>query len=305
MALTTHRPSAPPPDGYEYGRYQSGRDLRPRYRGQHPAAVALPVFLAAVLGVVATVFVALHTAFGQRYDEVAMRALHGGRSAVNAHLVGLLQQVSVVSAAVALVIMIAVGLVRRRFRVALAAVVLVIGANLTTEILKNFVISRPDLGLDLGGHGGARTIANSLPSGHTTVVFSLVLAAVLVSPRALRWLVTAAGAAVGGLTGLATVIAGWHRPSDVVAALLVTLAWAALVSAVVAGRARDGVSGHSGSFAALLGGGLAALGVIIYGFGWTGGPDASRVIPLTSAVIAAVAAACVGSYATLVARTSN
>lgn len=300
MVLTTQRPSGPPPGSYDYG-----RDLRPRYLGQHPAAVALPVFLAAVLGVVATVFVALHTAFGQHYDEAAMRVLHGGRSAVNAHLVGLLQQVSVVSAALALAIMIAVALVRRRFRVALAAVVLVVGANLTTEILKNFVITRPNLGLDLGGDGGASTTANSLPSGHTTVVFSLVLAAVLVSPRALRWFVTAAGAAIGGLTGLATVIAGWHRPSDVVAALLVTLAWAALVSAVVAGRARDGVRGHSGSFAALLGGGLAALGVIIYGFGWTGGPDASRVIPLTSAVIAAVAAACVGSYATLVARTSN
>lgn len=299
MALTTHRPSAPQPDRYD------DRDHRPRYRGPHPAAVALPVFLAAVLGVVATVFVALHTSFGQHDDEAAMRVLHSSRSAANAHLVGLLQQVSVVSAAFALATMIAVALVRRRFRVALAAVVLVVGANLTTEILKNFVITRPDLGLNFANDNGTTTIANSLPSGHTTVVFSLVLAAILVSPRLLRWFVTLGAAAVGGLTGLATVIAGWHRPSDVVAALLVTLAWAALVSAVVAGSPRDGIRGHSGSFAALLGGGLAALGVIIYGFGWTGGPDVSRVIPLTSAVIAAVAAACVGSYATLVARTSN
>jgi len=299
MVLVTQRPSAPDrygPDGYQYG---------PRYRGPHPAAVALPVFLAAVLGVVATVFVALHTPFGQHDDQVAMNALHDSRSAVNAHLVGSLQKVSVVSAGLALAIMIAVALLRRRFRVALAAIVLVIGANLTTEILKNFVITRPDLGFDPITGGGAANTANSLPSGHTTVVFSLVLAAVLVSPRALRWFVTLGGAAVGTLTGLATVIAGWHRPSDVVAALLVTLAWAALVSAVVSGTARDGMRGHSGAFAALLGGGLAALGVIIYGFGWSGGADASRVIPLTSAVIAAVAAACVGSYATLVARTSN
>lgn len=265
----------------------------------------MPVFLVALLGIVATVFVALHTPFGQHYDEAAMEVLDGGHSAVNNHLVDLLQQVSVASAALALAIMITVALVRRRFRVAIAAAVLVIGANITTQFLKNFVITRPDLGLDLAHADGARTTVNSLPSGHTTVVFSLVLAGVLVSPRALRWFVTFAGAAIGGLTGLATVIAGWHRPSDVVAALLVTLAWAALVSAVISGSARDGIRGHSGAFAALLGGGLAALGVIIYGFGWTAGPDASRVIPLTSAVIAAVAAAGVGSYATLVARTSN
>lgn len=265
----------------------------------------MPVFVVAVLGVLATVYVALYTPFGQRNDEAAMRVLDQGQSTVNDHLVNLLQHVSVVTVAFALAIMIAVALVRRRFLVAIAAVLLVVGANLTTQILKHVVINRPDLGIEFPTTTGAPTTANSLPSGHTTVVFSLVLAGVLVSPRALRWLVTCAGAAIGGLTGLATVIAGWHRPSDVVAALLVTLAWAALASAVVAGSARDGVRGYSHGFAALLGGGLAALVVIIYGFGWNGGPDVSRVVPLTAAVIAAVAAACVGSYATLVARTSN
>ncbi|GAB3919328.1 hypothetical protein GCM10011575_30080 [Microlunatus endophyticus] len=292
----TERPSPSPAPGYAPA---SGRP--PRITRPHPATAAIPVAATAVAGIVATVWVALHTVFGQHYDDLAMRVLDGGTSGLNDRLVHLLEQVSVGSAAIALAAMIAVAAVRGRFRLAGAAIVLVLGANLTTEVLKHYLLTRPDLGADIG----TSATINTLPSGHTTVVFSLVLAAVLVSPRALRWLVTFAGSAVGGLTGLATVIAGWHRPSDVVAGLLVTLAWAALVSAFVAGTARDGAGRHSGSFSAMLGGAVAALGVIIYGFGWTAGPDASRIIPVTAAVIAAVAALSVSSYATLVSRTSN
>ncbi|QGN34213.1 phosphatase PAP2 family protein [Microlunatus sp. Gsoil 973] len=293
MALITQRPSVARPDGY-------GSDFdrrRPRRVGPSPAASALPLAFAAVAGMVATVLVALHTAFGQEYDNAAMRVLSHGHSNVNDQLIRLLQQVSTVSAAVALAIMVGVALVRRRFRVAVAAVVLVVGANLTTQLLKDHLLSRPDLGV-----GEA---ANTLPSGHTTLVFSLVLAAVLVSPRALRWFVTLGGAAIGGLTGLATIIAAWHRPSDVVAGMLVTLAWAALMSAIIAGRSPDGVVRYGGGFPALLGGSAAALGVIVYGFDWTAGPDASKVIPITAGVIAAVAAMAVGCYSSLVSRTSN
>jgi membrane-associated phospholipid phosphatase len=259
------------------------------------ATSALPLFVTALVGVGLTAFVALYTAWGQHYDERARNLLFGGDGPVNTGLVHGLEEVTTGSAAVALAIMLAVAVVRRRFRVGVAAVALVIGANLTTQLLKHRLLDRPDLG------DGA---TNSLPSGHTTVVFSLVLAGVLVSPRALRWLVALLGSAVGGLIGMATVIAGWHRPSDVVAGFLVTLAWAALVSAF-AGRPRDGRWGGGGMFPALLGGALAALGVVIYGYGWTDDGSASKVIPIASAVIAGVAALAVGAYAQLVSRTSN
>ncbi|MBO0812885.1 MAG: phosphatase PAP2 family protein [Microlunatus sp.] len=287
MALLTERQDS--------GRRPTAYDDRPRTR--RPTSAALGLFLAAALGVALTAWIALGTALGQRLDEQALRVLTGSSSVVNDRLIRLLEQVNTGSVAVALAIMIGIALVRGRFRVALAAVVLVAGANVTTQLLKHDLLVRPNL-----GNGG---LDNTLPSGHTTVVFSLVLAAVLVAPRALRAVVAFGGAAVGALTGLATVIAGWHRPSDVVAGLLVTLAWAALVSAFIAGGPRDGALARGGPFPALLGGTLAALGVIIYGFGWSAGPDVSRAIPLTAAVIAGVAAACVGSYATLVARSSN
>ncbi|QDP94856.1 phosphatase PAP2 family protein [Microlunatus elymi] len=288
MSLTTERPMAAQQGGYQ--------QPRPRKLSWNLRS-AMPVFVVAVLGVLATTWVALYTTRGQLYDQTAMRVLDSGNgSTANAHLVQLLQQVSVGGTAIALAIMAGVAVLRGRFRLALAAGVLVVGANVTTQLLKRYVLERPDLG---------QGAVNSLPSGHTTVVFSLVLAAVLVSPRALRWLVVLIGSAVGGLTGLATVIAGWHRPSDVVAGLLVTLAWAALVSGLLTGGPRDGRIGHSGMFAALLGGALAALGVIIYGFGWSAAADASKVIPFTAAVIAGVAALAVGGYAQLVSRTSN
>jgi hypothetical protein len=58
-------------------------------------------------------------------------------------------------------------------------------------------------------------------------------------------------------------------------------------------------------FPALLGAGLAAIGVISYGFGWSSGDDASRVMPFTALVIAGVSALTVGGYARLVSRTSD
>lgn len=285
MALTTERPVA----------VQHGQPSQPG--GSAIAISAIPVAVVALIGFAFTSWLALFTAQGQRYDETARQVLDGAGSDTNARLVRLLQEISVGTAAVALAALIVVALVRGRLRVALSALVLVAGANVSTQLLKHYVLERPDLGV-----GSA---ANSLPSGHTTVVFSLVLAGVLVAPRALRWLVALVGAGVGGLTGLATVIAGWHRPSDVIAAMLITLAWAALVSVVLAGRPRDGRLGFGGVFPALLGAALAAVGVIIYGFGWSASADASRVVPFTAAVIAGVAGVAVGAYSRLVARTSN
>ncbi len=255
-----------------------------------------PLLVASLMGVVATAYVALYTAWGQSYDERARRLLEGGGTSLNAHVLEVLSQVTIGTAALALLAMLVVALIRRRFRVGLAALMLVAGANLSTQVLKLYLLDRVDF-----GHG----INNSLPSGHTTVVFSLVLAGILVAPRGLRWLVALLGAAVGSLTGLGTVIAGWHRPGDVVAALLVCTFWAALASAV-AGSPRDGRLGRGADMVpALIGGALAAFGLVIYGFGWTAHGNGSGVIPFAAAVIAGVAAVGAGAYARLVSRTSN
>ncbi|HVA87203.1 MAG TPA: phosphatase PAP2 family protein [Candidatus Saccharimonadales bacterium] len=116
-----------------------------------------------------------------------------------------------------------------RPHVALAVLVTIVGANVTTEVLKLVVLDRPDL----LGHA-AYSAANSFPSGHVTIAASLVLAALLVVPPALRALAAVAGALYVAVVGMSAVAAGWHRLDDAIGAILVALAWAALGTAVLA-----------------------------------------------------------------------
>lgn len=119
-------------------------------------------------------------------------------------------------------------LVRRRPRLAVGAFVLVLGANVTTEVLKRWVLPRPDLlPADL------REGRPSFPSGHSTVAMSLALALVLVVPRSVRSLAAVAGLVYAVGVGVAVIVAGWHRPSDAYGAYLVSFAWACLVAAVL------------------------------------------------------------------------
>jgi membrane-associated phospholipid phosphatase len=116
-----------------------------------------------------------------------------------------------------------VALARRRVDLFVRGAVLVAGANATTQLLKRVVIERPDY-VTYG--------SNSLPSGHVTLVASVVLAALVVLPVAVRPLVVLVGGGWVALVAVSTVVSGWHRPSDTVAALLVCAGWAALVAAV-------------------------------------------------------------------------
>ena len=100
--------------------------------------------------------------------------------------------------------------------------------NVTTQLLKHAVLTRPDFGLGT---------LNSLPSGHTTVVASAVGASLLVAPRLWRPVIAVLGGFATTLTGASTIVAGWHRPSDVIAALAVSLIWTAGVALVLHGPA--------------------------------------------------------------------
>jgi membrane-associated phospholipid phosphatase len=116
-----------------------------------------------------------------------------------------------------------VALARRRVDLFVRGAVLVAGANATTQILKRVVIERPDY-VSYG--------SNSLPSGHVTLVASVVLAAMIVLPVVLRPIVALVGAGWVAAVVVSTVVSGWHRPSDTLAALLVCAGWAAAVAAV-------------------------------------------------------------------------
>jgi membrane-associated phospholipid phosphatase len=211
-----------------------------------------------VLGLAATAYVALGTARGLRLDSAASDAVSSPAPVLDRLYEGL-NWVSVGSIALSVLVCVTLALVRRRLDLALGAVVVIAGADLTTQLLKNDLFSRPD-----AGNG-----PNALPSGHTTAVLSIALAAVLVAPPAWRWTVAAGMSASAALVGVALVLGRWHRPSDVIAATFVCVVWAAagmLTAALVRHPptvpARN-VSAHPGALigASMVGGLLVSWGV--------------------------------------------
>jgi membrane-associated phospholipid phosphatase len=164
---------------------------------------------------------------GQRLDQFAMVESMQAAPTSADHLRDLMQAISVPSIAVAVGVLAGIAVKRSRPDLAVAAAATVVGANVTTQALKHWLV-RPDL-LGLGS-------ANSFPSGHVTVVASLAAGALLVMPRRAQPTAAVMGVAATAVTAVATVALGWHRPSDVIGAVGVVTAWAAIAGAWATGR---------------------------------------------------------------------
>ncbi len=210
-----------------------------------------------VLGLAVTAYLALRTSVGIRLDRAAADAV-SSPAVVLHRLYGGLSWVSVGSVALSLLVCVVLALIRRRLDLALGAVVVIVGANLTTQILK----------YDLFPHLYLGQPPNILPSGHTTVALSIALAAVIVAPSVWRWTVAIGVSATATLVGVALVLGRYHRPSDVIAATFVCLVWAVagmVTAALVTPRppAAGSVPVHAGALigASLVGGLLVSWGV--------------------------------------------
>ncbi|MGH9032752.1 MAG: phosphatase PAP2 family protein [Acidimicrobiia bacterium] len=183
--------------------------------------------------VVALYIVFVQTRVGQRIDDAAL----DGRARLAAQDVqdadDLLQTISLSSVALLGGAVVLVGLVRGGLPLAGVAALVVAGANVATQAMKE-VLPRPDL-ITGENHLG---IGNSLPSGHTTVAMSIAIAALLVAPRRYRGPVALVGIAYAGGVGVAVLTAGWHRPSDAVAAFAMVIAWGAAAAALLVAAER-------------------------------------------------------------------
>ncbi|MFV2104214.1 phosphatase PAP2 family protein [Micromonospora sp. LOL_024] len=166
---------------------------------------------------------ALHVEVGQWIDTVALTGNRIGRDHIEDPVDQILNAMSVVALLAVTVMIGFIALIRGRIALAVAATLLIAGANVTTQLLK-YGLDRPDYGIDLE----RVYVGNSLPSGHTTVAASVAVALVLVLPPKVRSLAAVIGAGYAAAAGVATLSAGWHRPSDAVAAFLVVGVWAAL-----------------------------------------------------------------------------
>ncbi|MCL1871417.1 MAG: phosphatase PAP2 family protein [Promicromonosporaceae bacterium] len=279
-ATTTPRPGARP--------LAAARRARARV-----AAVVLAVLAAA--GVHLTWFVFVATRSGQHVDAMALEGAQHGRDTLWHVARPVLDVVSVTFVVVGIAAAMVVAMLRRRWALALQVAVLVAGANVTTQVLKYSVYPRPSL---LPGWTGA----NALPSGHTTVAASVAAALLLVVPRTWRPLVAVLGAVWTAATGVSTLVGQWHRPSDVVAAVLVVLAWAAGICAVrtrssldvvgPGGRATRGATAVAAGLLGLAGvgtGAVAAIALVDLGVGVRGIPFGGDVTAYAGGVAGVVA----------------
>jgi membrane-associated phospholipid phosphatase len=174
-------------------------------------------------------WVSVRTTRGQMLDTVALYGNGLGRRTVSGPLDAALGAVSVVSTVLVLLVIAGVAMARRRVALAVMSAAVVVGATLTTLVLKRWIIGRPFLGIDPD-----RAFAgNSLPSGHTTAAAAFAIGLTLVAPPRARGPVSLVGATYAAVVGVATLSSGWHRPSDVVAAYLVVGGWAAFAGLIL------------------------------------------------------------------------
>lgn len=173
--------------------------------------------------------VAVETRWGHRAGNAALAGRQNQPPALVEDSLDVLGTISTASLAVAGGTLCVIGLVRGGWRLGAGVGCTILLANVSTQLLKKWILPRPFL-VD---EGDIPTYANSLPSGHATVAMSLAVAIVLVAPPRHRWLASVPAGIYAIAVGSATITAGWHRPSDVMAASLVAVFWGAVVAALL------------------------------------------------------------------------
>ena len=160
----------------------------------------------------------IYTATGQQVDEQAYTEYAHQFKSYRGPTLTALDSLPVVVGVIAVLGLVAVLIWKHRFLPSLIGVLVAAAAVTSTYLLKHYLIVKPDLGVQ-------EALSNSAPSGHTTFAAAAGAALFLAAPRFLRPTVALCAAFATCLTGASTIINGWHRPADVVTAILVTAIW--------------------------------------------------------------------------------
>ena len=160
----------------------------------------------------------IYTATGQQVDEQAYTEYAHQFKSYRGPTLTALDSLPTIVGVIAVLGLIAVLIWKHRFLPSLIGVLVGAAAVTSTYLLKHYLIVKPDLGVQ-------EALSNSAPSGHTTFAAAAGAALFLAAPRFLRPTVALCAAVATCLTGASTIINGWHRPADVVTAILVTAIW--------------------------------------------------------------------------------
>ena len=160
----------------------------------------------------------IYTTTGQQVDEQAYTEYANQFKSYRGPTLTALDSLPAAVGVIAVLGLIAVLIWKHRFLPSLIGVLVGAAAVTSTYLLKHYLIVKPDLGVQ-------EALSNSAPSGHTTFAAAAGAALFLAAPRFLRPTVALCAALATCLTGASTIINGWHRPADVVTAILVTAIW--------------------------------------------------------------------------------
>ena len=160
----------------------------------------------------------IYTATGQQVDEQAYTEYAHQFKSYRGPTLTALDSLPTIVGVIAVLGLVAVLIWKHRFLPSLIGVLVGAAAVTSTYLLKHYLIVKPDLGVQ-------EALSNSAPSGHTTFAAAAGAALFLAAPRLLRPTVALCAALATCLTGASTIINGWHRPADVVTAILVTAIW--------------------------------------------------------------------------------
>ncbi|MBG6105197.1 membrane-associated phospholipid phosphatase [Micromonospora vinacea] len=234
---------------YSVGRSTPG-PARPLPHARAVVPLGLRLLAAALCGLFAlalTGAVFVRTDSGQWLDGVLLpRAERGGGYEQQTVLVDPAKSVLATFGdptliAVLLGVVLLVGVLRRRLVAGVVGVGMVVCAVLVASAVKS-ALPRPDLQIE------SSTTHNSFPSGHVAAATALLLAFMLVLPGwARRWLAVPGAAGVSVIAS-ATMIAGWHRFSDVLGGVLLGVTVFCLAAAALAAWPgdRDAAGGADG-----------------------------------------------------------
>jgi membrane-associated phospholipid phosphatase len=180
---------------------------------------------------VLTWFLAFHVGVFERADEKILSGFTGlNRPRVQPVALWIAQLCSPNPYVFLAAIPVLVALARRRIRVAAVLGAALLGANLTTQLLKPLLAHPRAASL----FGGVSPVAlGSWPSGHATAAMTLALTSVVAAPSRWRPYVAAAGAVFAVAVSYSFLTLEWHYPSDVFGGYLVAATWTLLAVAAI------------------------------------------------------------------------
>lgn len=173
-------------------------------------------------GLIATALLAYGSGSVQLLDATVLARFVNGSGP---HSNSLANAITLLGDLPALLLMLAlacgIGWLRGRPRSVIAAIAVVAGANLTTQVFK-IALAHPHARQLLGAD---QLQWDGFPSGHETAAVSIAIAFAFVVPARLLPATAALGACLAAAMGWSVLVLNWHYPSDVVGGILVAGAW--------------------------------------------------------------------------------